>query len=117
MAHAAGVQLHRLHAGLLDLERVHVALEVRLDDAERLHAAAAQLLDDGEQDGGLAGARARHHVHEERAVLGPRGAEGVGGLVVGGQDVPLHFDNALAVHRGLLRLRPTPSARHVRFSS
>ncbi|MFR5090925.1 MAG: hypothetical protein ACLTDR_01935 [Adlercreutzia equolifaciens] len=78
--------------------RVHVGLEVGLDDAEGLDAAGAQLADEREQKRRLAGARARHDVHEERALPGALGAEGVGRLVVGRQDVLLHFDDARLIH-------------------
>ena len=97
-AYPAGVQLHGGDAGLLDLLRVHVGLEVGLDDAEGLDAASAQLADEREQKRRLAGARARHDVHEERALLGALGAEGVGRLVVGRQDVLLHFNDARLIH-------------------
>ena len=58
-------------------------------------------------------ARARHDVHEERALLGALGAEGVGRLVVGRQDVLLHFDDARLIHdasfAGAEPCRPAPS--------
>lgn len=65
------------------------------------------------QERRLAGARARHDVHEERALLGALGAEGVGCLVVGRQDVLLHFDDARLIHdasfAGAEPCRPAPS--------
>ena len=113
VAHPAGVQLHGSDAGLLDLLRIHVGLEVGLDDAEGLDAASAQLADEREQKRRLAGARARHDVHEERALLGALGAEGVGRLVVGRQDVLLHFDDTRLIHdasfAGAEPCRPAPS--------
>ena len=113
MAHPAGVQLHGGDAGLLDLEGVHVGFQVGLDDAEGLDAPGTQLADEREQKRRLAGARARHDVHEERALLGARRAEGVGRLVVGRQDVLLHFDDARLIHdasfAGAEPCRPAPS--------
>lgn len=57
------------HAGLLDLERIHIALEVGLDDAA-LQAAGLELLEKGQDERGLAGAGRSHHVEEERAFFG-----------------------------------------------
>ena len=108
MAHPAGVQLHGGDAGLLDLEGIHVGFQVGLDDAEGLDAPGTQLADEREQKRRLAGARARHDVHEERALLGARRAEGVGRLVV-----LLHFDDARLIHdasfAGAEPCRPAPS--------
>ena len=104
VADAQGVQLHRGHAGLLDLEGVHIAFQIGFDNPEVGHTAATQLGDESEQERGLAGARRGHDVHEERTLVGSGGAESVGGLVVSGQDVLLHFDDASLLHDALPRL-------------
>ncbi len=102
MTDAAGVQFHRGHARLLDLERVHIGLEVGLDNAEVLHAQGAQLLDQSQKQRGLARTRRRHDVYEKGALPPTIGAEGVGGRIVRGQDVLLDFDDFALLHGVLL---------------
>ena len=67
VAHAAGVELNDLGAGLLNGGGVHVGINVRLHDAD-----AKLVLQRGDglaQRGGLAGAGGAHQVEQEHAVL------------------------------------------------
>jgi len=96
VAHAAGVELNDLGAGLFNGGGVHVGINIGLHDAD-IHL-VLQRGDGGLKRGGLAASGGGHEIQQERVLTLELFSQFIGFLVVVGKDAFLDFEYFVSFH-------------------